>query len=122
VQVGCTINYARTALWKETEELRSGFELPDVMQSLPQAFDNQTGQSISNSIRHKSPIETNRIRSAEDCDRAGQPDEDHKWAAKAQRRGWESIKCPAGGYEKSRTRLNRNPVFHVAASAVSRPP
>ena len=31
VQVGCTINYARTTLWKETEELLMWEQLPSAV-------------------------------------------------------------------------------------------
>jgi hypothetical protein len=44
VQVGCTSNYARTALWKETGDFRDG--LFCVMQPLPQAFRHQTRERI----------------------------------------------------------------------------
>ncbi len=120
VQVGCTSNYARTALWKETGDFRGG--LFCVMQPLPQAFRHQTRERIRCGICHQTPIQRNpemKMKTGK-RDRASKLNERHKRVAEGhrRRRARPGINRPATRYQKAHNRPNSNPESHDKTPAV----
>ena len=114
---------SRLDCYRTITENSWAFLFAGVMTPRAKVFDDQAGHRIASGIHHKNPVEADRIRTAKNCNWAGELDESHQRIAKDQRWGCacQGINGPAARYEKSRTRPNRNSVLHDATPAASQP-